>query len=361
MIPRLALEAIRTAKSQPVSSVVTALIVSAVCSVILSTTGQTVQAERQVLSQIDAAGTRSVILADTDGRAGITSDAVGRIAAISGVEWVIGLGPATDVRTPANPGGQPAAIRNFFGDIPASLVVFGLPLSPGMALVGDEAQTTLGLDQPVGGVVGDEKEYAIVGSFHASEPLSFLNRTLISGPTPEETTVRAIHILTKRPQDVATVSEAALALLGAADKSSVGIQTSEELAEIRSAIENELGSFGRRLIAIVLGVGLILAALNVYGTVTTRRRDFGRRRALGAGRPLIVALVALQTVFTAVVGAIMGTVCATLAVSRINDHPPDWGFAVAVGVLAVMATALASIPPALVAAYRDPVRILRIP
>ncbi len=95
------------ASSQPVSSVVTGLIVGAVCGVILSTTGQTVQAEQQVLSRIDEAGTRSVTITDTNGAAGIRPDAVSRISRISGVEWVIGLGPAQDVRAAGIPAGNP--------------------------------------------------------------------------------------------------------------------------------------------------------------------------------------------------------------------------------------------------------------
>ncbi|GBE21829.1 hypothetical protein BMS3Bbin01_01181 [bacterium BMS3Bbin01] len=40
---------------------------------------------------------------------------------------------------------------------------------------------------------------------------------------------------------------------------------------------------------------------------------------------------------------------------------PDAGFTVAIAVLAVLAAAIAAIPPAMVAAWRDPVSILRVP
>jgi putative ABC transport system permease protein len=84
-----------------VASTITVIIVAAVCGVILSTTGQTIQAEQAVLARIDDAGTRSIVVSDTEGRAQITPDAVTRIAGLSGVEWVIGLGPATRRRGPA--------------------------------------------------------------------------------------------------------------------------------------------------------------------------------------------------------------------------------------------------------------------
>ena len=116
---RLLLEAARAARSQPVSSTVTLLVVGSVCAVILSTTGQTVQAENAVLSRIDDAGTRSITVTDSQGRAGIGPDAIRRIEALSGVEWVVGLGPATDVRAVGLRGGQPVAVRTIYGLLPS--------------------------------------------------------------------------------------------------------------------------------------------------------------------------------------------------------------------------------------------------
>ena len=359
---RVISEAARAAVAQPVASVVTVLIVAAVVAVILATTGQTVQAERQVLAQIDAAGTRSIVISDTQGTAGLTPAAVERIGRLSGVEWVIGLGPARDVRPAGNPEGNPAAVRALYGKPPPQLRMDRTDLQPGQVLVGPDAQTTLGLIHPYGGVVGAQiGDVAVVGAFDATDPLAFLNRSLLTVPSPEETTLRSIHILTQQPSDVAPVAAAALAVLGPEDPTSVAVQTSETLAAIRAAVQGELGRFGRRLVSIVLAVGLILAGLNVYGAVTTRRRDFGRRRALGASRPLIVGLIAAQTFVVAVVGAAVGTVGTGLVLTRLTGNPPDPTFTLAIGVLAVLTTTTAALPPALVAAYRDPVRVLRIP
>ena len=111
----------------------------------------------------------------------------------------------------------------------------------------------------------------------------------------------------------------------------------------------------------ILGAGLGLVVLNMYGAVTTRRRDFGRRRALGASRGTIVALVTLQTAITGLLGAALGTAIGAAVVWRLTDLLPDLRFAVAVGVLAIIATIAAAVPPALVAAHRDPVKVLRVP
>ncbi len=358
---RLAGEAVRSAGAQPVSSVVTGLIVAGVCAAILSTTGQTVQAEQQVLSRIDAAGTRSIVISDTQGSAGMTADAIERIGRLSGVEWVIGLGPATDVRAAGNPGGNPAAIRIVHGALPAQVTTTGLPIEPGKALVGPDAQTTLGLELPIGGATSEDGGVAIVGSFRADDPLDFLNRSLITGPGPDDTNLRSIHILVATPDQVAQVTDAAVGLIAAQDPTSVGVETSETLAQIRAAVQGELGRYGRQLITLVLAAGLILTGLNVYGTVTNRRRDFGRRRALGASRSTIVTLIATQTALVAATGAIIGSAVTAAIVQRLTSNPPDLRFTSAIIILATIIATLAAIPPALVAAYRDPVRVLRVP
>ena len=358
---KLLVEAIRSAVAQPVSSVVTLLIVAGVCAAILSTTGQTVQAERQVLSRIDEAGTRSIVIADTTGAAGISSASVDRISRVDGVEWVIGLGPATDVRAAGNPGGSPVAMRAVHGPLPHQIETQGLEPTAGLALVGPVAQSTLGLQVPIGGVVTDEGDVAVVGRFRAEPPLEFLNRGVLTRPDEENSEVRSLHILVESPSRVAQVADAARMLVGPDDPTALAIETSETLAQVRAAVQGELGRFGRNLVTLILAAGLVLTALNVYGAVSSRRRDFGRRRALGASRPTIVALVAFQTGFAAVLGALLGAIASGFAVVRLTGQPPDVRFTIAIVILAILVAVIAAIPPAVVAAFRDPVRVLRVP
>lgn len=358
-------ESARVARSQPVASAITVLIVAAVCGVILSTTGQTVQAEQEVLARIDDAGTRSITISDTQGSAGIQPDAVDRIAALSPVEWVVGLGPAFDGRNAGiGRGGQPAAIRAVYGILPGVVDTTTWDRAPGTALVGLEAQVTLGFSVPVGGLrTSDGGTVAVVGAFTAGEPLEFLNRSLIAAPdsAAADQVVRTIYVLAGRPEDVEVLAQAVLAVLDPEDLTSVGIETSAALAEVRAAVEGELGRFGRSLVVLVLGVGLLLAGLNVYGAVTTRRRDFGRRRALGATRGAIVMLVVTQTAIVAALGATAGTLVGSRLIDRWTGSGPDSSFALAIATLATLAAVMSAVPPALVAAFRDPVRILRVP
>lgn len=356
-------EAWRIAWSQPVPTLITGAIVAGTCAVILSTTGQTVQAEQQVLAQIDAAGTRSIVIQDTQGTAGITPAAVDRIARLSGVEWVIGLGPAFDVRPAAVPGGRPAAVRRLYGTLPTVVVTSHWDQTPGTLVVGRDAQHHLALQHPVGGVAADPGDtYAIVGWLRADEPLAFLNRSLLAPPDPDpDAEVRTIHLAAATPQAVAAVADASLAVLNPQDPASVGVQTSENLAQIRAAVQGQLGRYGRSLVTLVLGAGLTLTALTLYSSITARRRDFGRRRALGASRPHIVAIVTLQVLTTALPAAAIGTIATVIIILQTTGQAPTTAFTIAIPTLATLTATAAAIPPALVAAYRDPVSILRIP
>ena len=204
-------------------------------------------------------------------------------------------------------------------------------------------------------------DLAVVGWFHAADPLTFLNRSVLAAPPDTGGVLQSIHVLARRPEDVAPLAESVRTVLGPEDPASVVVETSATLAEIRFAVQGELGEYGRQLVLMVLGAGLVLVALNVYGTVTTRRRDFGRRRALGADRAAIAVLVTVQTLITGVVGAVLGSSVGSAVIWRVTGGPPDTAFVVAVAVLAVTATVLGALPPAVVAARRDPVRVLRVP
>ena len=186
--------------------------------------------------------------------------------------------------------------------------------------MGVEAQKILGLSTPVGGTTATSGGYPIIGSFQAEDPLSFLNTSLITPPGPTDTNLRSVHILANTPQDVAQVADAAISVLAATDRTSLAVQTSETLANIRAAVQGKLGQYGRQLNTLVLTAGLILTGLNIYGTINNRRRDLGRRRALGASRPTIIALITTQTLLGATLGAL--TTNLTLTQTTGTPAPP---------------------------------------
>lgn len=112
---------------------------------------------------------------------------------------------------------------------------------------------------------------------------------------------------------------------------------------------------------VILGVGLLIIAATLTGAVSQRRRDFGRRRALGATRSAIIVLVLTQTAASSVLGACVGAAGGLFAVFQLAGSLPSGAFVLGVAALAIFAALVAALLPACVAATRDPVQILRVP
>lgn len=361
-------EGVAMARSQPVATVLVALVGAAVCATVLATTGQSAAAEREVLSRIDDAGTRAIVVTDQEGRAQLGPDVVDRLAALSAVDWVVGLGSVLDTRNSAvGDGADLLPVRTLYGDVPPVLALHaGRWPDPGEVVVGAGVLQEFGFAQAVGGL--DPRRgtsYGLVGSFTADDPLGFLAdgglvRTVVADDGGAQA-VRQLYILVDRPSDVATVAAALPAVLDARDVTSLRIETPEVLTQVRDAVAGELGRFSRQLVAMVLAVGLVLTAVTVYGSVTTRRRDFGRRRALGASRSSVVVLVLVQTAVGAFVGASVGAAAGLTIVARLAGAVPSAAFTGGLVAATILAAAVAAVPPALLAAMRDPVRILRVP
>jgi putative ABC transport system permease protein len=357
-------ETTRMAAAQPAASMIAGLIIAAVCGVILTTTGRTVQAEQDVLSQIDDAGTRSITITDAHGTAGLTASAIPRVSRLSQVDWALGLGVADDVQNAAvGEGGTRTPSRVVHGQLPLEVSTTGRPPAAGEALVGSEAMQTLGLDMPAGGVHdGSENPIAIVGSFDASEPLEFLNSGLLVAAAPDsDAAIRSVQVLATSPENVENLTGAVIAVLDPADTTALSVTTSQALADVRAAVAGELGQYSRTLALTVLAIGLVLVTLTIYGAVTLRRQDFGRRRALGASRSNIVMIVALQHLIIGILGAAIGTLAGAVMVWRWTGAMPRLAFTLAVAILAILASVAAALLPAFVAAWRQPVRVLRVP
>jgi putative ABC transport system permease protein len=358
-------EAIRVALSLRVATSMT-LAIAATCSLfVVGTIGQTVRAEQDVLGRIDEAGTRTIVVTDERGAAGLTPDTISQIERLSGVEWVVGLGFAVDGRNVALPHADatPVAVRTIWGEIPPEISIAGRQPRAGEAIVGPNAAASLGLAQGMGAVEIGQRTIPVVAGFHAYDALADLNASVLVMPVDGETSapVRSIRVLARSPGAVAPLAAAILEVLGQDSAGKVSLETSSALADVRSAVGGELGQYGRQLVLAAFGASLALIALVTYAAITQRRQDFGRRRALGATRADIVAMVGIQSALTGGLGAGVGTAIGSVIVIRMTGGLPDAAFLGAVMVLATYVSVLAALPPALAAALRDPVRVLRVP
>ncbi|NNH05702.1 ABC transporter permease [Cellulomonas fimi] len=360
-------DAARSVRAQPLTTATTALVVALVCVVVLLTTGRAAASERAVVASIDAVGTRLVTVSDGQGQAGLDASSVAEIARLDGVEWVFGLGPASDGTNAALPGRTGvAALRPLVGDLPddVRLADGRAPAAPGEAVVGRGAAAALHLGDVAGGVTDGRATVGVVGRFEAVGSLASLDDLVLYRPAPDATdarTLRQVHVLVSDASLVPEVTEHVRAVLRVRDPSRVEVESSEGALRLREAVAGTLGATSRQLMLGVLGGGLVLVTVTVLGAVQGRRRDLGRRRALGASRSAIVALVLLQTLGAGCLGALLGTVAGLAAASAWTGATPPWTFAAGVGTTAVLMGLVGAVPPALLAAFRDPVRILRVP
>ncbi|MCC7128618.1 MAG: lipoprotein ABC transporter permease [Microbacteriaceae bacterium] len=358
-------EALASARSQPVASVVSIVMVAGMCATVLLTTGRTVGAEQAVLGSIDSAGTRSIVVR-ADAEAGLTTDVLDRLSHLDGIQWVGAFGAARDVQNAVFPDGTRVPVRLAWGDDLKTLGIGELPVADHSALASTLALQQLGMPDRVGGVIsmtGDQ--YAVVGSIQVPDYLRFLeplvvvpqSRTADAAPAP----VSVLVVIAARPDLVAPVSRAVQSLLAVDDVTKIKLSTSQSLAQLRALVQGQLGSFGRNLVIVIFALTAILVAAILYGLVMLRRKDFGRRRALGASQGLIVALLLSQMAMLSVIGAVLGSIAAAIGLAATGDPLPGWEFFVAVGILAIVTGLIAALVPAVAAARRDPLKELRVP
>lgn len=156
-------------------------------------------------------------------------------------------------------------------------------------------------------------------------------------------------------------SSAVISLLGVTDRSKVRIASSEQLATLHDLVSTQLGAFGNNLVLIVFGLMAFVVCATTWGLVLLRRKDFGRRRALGASRRLVIILVTGQAMILAIAGATLGSAAGVAVLAIVGAPAPNLVFFLATTVLAAFVQCLGTLPPAIAASMQDPVKELRVP
>ncbi|MGO0576457.1 FtsX-like permease family protein [Ornithinimicrobium panacihumi] len=358
-------EALATTWAAKVPSALVTFLVATMCAATLATVGRTAAAEEQLLARLDSAGSRVLAVSDARGDGLISPTVVDQAAGLSTSERAVGtLIPVDVVNGAVGQGATRVPAWGVHGDLSAvATLTSGRWPGPGEALVTTDAMARLGLDAPVGWVAQASTtvvdDWAVVGSFTPREPFGDYG-TGILYVAPEGRALDTLHVVLTDAGVAQAAQGQVLALIDPPAPDSVTVTSPVSLAQLQEQVTGDLAVFGRTLLLGVLGGGALLVAIVTLADVLVRRKDLGRRRALGATRAGIITLVVLRTLAPALLGALLGVATGLYLTNRLGATPP-WEFTTGTATLALLAAAAAAIPPALYAATRDPVRVLRTP
>lgn len=360
-LPMLLREAWISTYTRIVPALMVAVICASMCATTLLTVGRTAAAETEVLSRLEGAGSRELILGDRFDSRLFSAAVVDSIAGLSTVERAVGVTIALDARSGhLTDGGPQVPAWGVVGDIDAvASIVNGRAPNVSEALVSTDAMNRLGLDAAVGYVVRGDHEYAIVGTFAAKEPFSTFNSGVIYRAEPHES-VRNLHVIAVSASQVTETQQLVLNVVAAPRSEDITVQSPASLAELQGEIAGDLGHFGRQLLFLVLGAGALLTAVVVLADVLVRRADLGRRRALGSTRRALITIVLLRVLIASLAGVAVGALLALWALGQWDVRVP-LDFVVGTALLTLVASAAAGSVPALLAANQDPVGVLRTP
>lgn len=347
-----------------VPTVVAILIASGATTALFATTGLALAGQQRAIDVIDSDRGRLIVVADTQGNAGLDPATVDAIARLSGVEWVIGVGVARDVRNASIDRAATVPARTVFGTLPPSLTRGSdRPIAPGEALVAHGADLTLGLQDGVGAIVGRGIDAPVVGSFIARTPLETLNGSIIIAGDVEHAGERltTIWLSVDSISQLPALVDAVQASLRTEAPGSALIETAEELALLGEEVSASMASTARStLVGLLFAVAVLISTVQ-FGRVAGLARDIGRVRALGAARTTVVLQMLLNAGICAAIGAAIGMATGVALTVVFAGAAPPVSFTVSIGILVVLAAIVGSIAPAIRAARLDPVAILRVP
>lgn len=354
---RVAGESARLLRSQWIYTLLVMLTCAVSVFAAVAASGQGIANERRVLASIDEADTTTIRVRDIDGNAGLSVATVDRIVSLSHVVWAVGFGPAVDA---AN------ARLNSAPDTPVKLLVGS---SPALNITGRDgvgawlssgAAAQLHMAQAAGGIRRtDGREYAVLGEFQPVEPLGNLAGLALVRDAEDRSPLSEIVVSVSKPGAVAAVSEAVRAVAGHASPASISIDAPEVLADVRNVVAGDLRAQGQRSTLAVLVFSSAMILVVAFAAVSARRRDFGRRRALGARRGNLAALIVGHIVLASLVGSAVGLANGVLLVRAMTQQPVDLAYPAATSILTIVTSAVSGLGPAVVAAMRDPLKVLR--
>ncbi|MCL1837922.1 MAG: hypothetical protein FWG47_01205, partial [Propionibacteriaceae bacterium] len=335
-IIELVRESFATAWAAKISSLLSLIVVGAMCATSLVTVGRSAGAAAEISARMEAAGARRLSIVDTERAGFINARTLAVVTSISTVESAIMIGVPFDVSNGAiGAGGARVPTWPVLGELEsaASLVRGRLP-NVGEAIVSTYALVSLGLAEPVGYVTSADglSQYPIVGSFTPKAEFGDLGNGVLTLAAPDEITGRELRVLVDSIAAAAPTVTTILTVLHPPDLTKVVVESPAGLAAMAQGINADMASYGRSLLVMIMAVGGLLVAAVVLADVLIRRRDLGRRRTLGITRTGLASIVTIRTLAAAIPGAAIGA-SVGWAVNYQIGQATGLTFAVAIAVL----------------------------
>lgn len=365
-------EILASVRAQRVPSLVTALLVLGATATVLATAGRNAGVEAAVLSRIDDIGTRSLSVYVQGNQPGFTPDVVRALASYDVIESVTGFGTVTDVTASANPAGTPVGMRTAYGRLGSTTLTVLAPVAGHrQAWATPAAAQVLGLTggrgvvrmvDPLASGGSGGQEVFVTGSVELPAHLASIDpAVVVPGSLDSGEPLSSLVVVADTPQDLAMVTRLVQAHLGDIPRDKVRVESSQSLADVRRIVGGELTAQSRGIVVGVMTAAAAAALVVVWSMALMRRRDFGRRRALGATRMTIVALIVGQTFVISAAAALLGALAGVSWLAVGAQPIPTAPYIAAVVVGFALVTTLASALPAAWAARRDPLAELRVP
>lgn len=355
-------EAIRSAAASRVPTALVALLVAAMCLTTILTVGRAAAAQQQVQQRLEDAGSRLLQVTDAKSLGFLTAATVDQAAGLSTTERVLGVTVPQDVTSTAVGGGTPVPAWQVLGDLHDAVeLVAGRWPAVGEALVASGAQDTLGLDVPVGAVSTSDGRttLAVVGAFRARAPFTDFDAGLVA-PAAPGVPAHSMRVIAQDAASSGITQAGIVALLARRDPADLSIVSPTTLADLQGEVVGDLARYNRTLLVAVMAAGAFLVSVVSAADVLLRRRDLGRRRALGAPRWALTVLVVVRATCGGLIGATLASALGLILTARTGQAPP-LAFVAGTAALGVLAAAVSSVPPAIAASRQDPVRVLRTP
>lgn len=361
-------EIILSCRAQLVTSLVVLLIAGGAVGAVLGTAGLSAAAQSKVLSTVDNVGTRSISIYSTNPSVPLEPSILDALERLDIVESAIGFSVTVDVVNAEVNAGKRVGARLVYGGFARELLERASTHAAshyGDGLAGfatPDAYDLLGLPAEGGGVrvAHDGKEITVIGDITLPEHLAELSPTILV-PVERPEGLSAIFLAARSADELPLLTELVRGQMRGYTSQEYNLATSQAYASLRAAIDGELTASSHSLIVGVLGAGAGATMLVVWAVVLLRRKDLGRRRALGASRLMIIGLTVGQVAVLTLLGAGIGAGVASAIMVALGQPVPPWDFHVAVSVALVSASTLLCIVPALWAAQRDPLTELRVP